>query len=86
MALCIADRLKPPYSTRRSKLVRIGCIYTVTSVRWSNSEQCFAIGLEGAKSKGPLGQFHAGCFRKITPGADIEGVEERRRVPVREDA
>lgn len=25
-------------------------------------------------------------FRKVTPGADIEGFEERRRLPVKEDA
>lgn len=25
-------------------------------------------------------------FRKITPGANIEGVEERRRLPVKQDA
>lgn len=30
--------------------------------------------------------FHAIRFRKITPGADIEGIEVERRVPVREDA
>lgn len=32
-----------------------------------------------------IGSWH-GNFRKVTPGADIEGFEERRRLPVEEDA
>lgn len=30
--------------------------------------------------------FQAVRFRKVTPGTDIEGVEERRRIPVGEPA
>lgn len=32
-----------------------------------------------------FGDYHAERFRKVTPGADIEGFEERRRLPVKED-
>lgn len=32
------------------------------------------------------GAWNAKAFRKITPGADIEGVEEPRRLPVKERA
>lgn len=56
-----------------------GSINTV--VELSDCVEGPSLGLDG------FGAFYlAARFRKITPGAKIEGVEERRRLPVREDA
>ena len=43
--------------------------------------------LQGISFDGaPLCPWLVARFRKITPGAKIEGVEERRRLPVKQDA
>ncbi len=67
LALCVANRLRPPFDTTPSKLLRIGAIYTVTAVRWSHGEQCLALGLAEVQSRGPLGHWRAWAFRKIRP-------------------
>jgi hypothetical protein len=72
LALCIANRLPPPYDTTPTKKLRVGAVYTVNSVRWSTGHQCVALGLNEARSKGLLGGWHACVFRKITPLAQDE--------------
>lgn len=66
LALCVADRLPPP-KDQPTKLLRVGAIYTVNSVRWSLGDQCVAIGLNEVRSNGPLGDWHESVFRKVTP-------------------
>lgn len=89
LALCIANALPPPKDVP-SKLLRIGAVYTVASVRWSHSEQCIAIGLNEVKSRGPFGDWHASVFRKIhphTPDAeDVETIHLLNRLTVKESA
>ena len=67
----------------------IGSVSTVSDVRAGTD-------MRGVKFTGlwfaedptpdPFAAWDATHFRKITPGAKIEGVEERRRLPLREDA
>lgn len=71
LALCVADRLPLPKS-KPTRLLRVGAVYTVTSVRWSYGEQCFALGLAEVKSRGPFGDWHEIVFRKIRPLSDEE--------------
>ncbi|WP_311271256.1 hypothetical protein [Sphingobium sp. WCS2017Hpa-17] len=71
LALCVADRLPAPRD-KPTKLLKVGRVYTVTSVRWSFGEQCVAIGLAEVQSRGPLRDWHACIFRKIRPLSDIE--------------
>jgi len=66
LALCVANRLPPP-KDRPTKLLRVGAIYTVRSVRWSVGDQCVALGLNEVRSRGPLGDWHSSVFRKVTP-------------------
>ena len=75
LALCVANALPPPRH-KPTKLLRIGAVYTVSSVRWSRSEQCVAIGLVEVKSKGPLGDWHACVFRKLDPHTEDEDDRE----------
>ena len=59
-----------------------GGIYVIESVvvGWPPST---GIVLAGHHSAHSTGAYLAISFVKITPGADIEGVEERRRLPMR---
>lgn len=86
LALCVADRLHPPYDTTPSKQLRIGAVYTVNSVRWSVGSQCVALGLNEVRSLGPLGDWHALVFRKIHPHApdaeDMETIALLNGIPV----
>lgn len=79
LALCVADRLPPPRD-KPTKLLRVGAVYTVRSVRWSEGDQCVAIGLQEVRSRGPLGDFHAMVFRKVTPPAADEFDRETVRL------
>lgn len=85
LALCIANRLPPP-KDMPSELLRVGAIYTVRSVRWSNGDRCIAIGLNEVRSRGPLGDWHSCVFRKVTPpeadAFDHETIELMNRKPV----
>lgn len=87
LALCIANRLPPP-KDKPTKLLRVGAVYTVRSVRWSIGDQCVALGLNEARSRGPLGDFHASVFRKINPHApdefDRQVIEQTNGAPVGE--
>lgn len=84
LAVCVADRLPAPRDVP-TKLLRIGAVYRVTSVRWSVGEQCVAIGLKGVRSRGPLGDWHASIFRKIVK-ADIDFIEQMRALGPKVDA
>lgn len=66
LALCIANRLPPP-KDQPTSLLRVGAVYNVRSVRWSHGDRCIAIGLNEVRSRGPLGDWHASVFRKVTP-------------------
>lgn len=78
LALCVANALPPPRN-KPTKLLRIGAVYTVRSVRWSITEQCVAIGLNEVRSKNTLGDWHASVFRKIHPHTpDAEDAETIR--------
>lgn len=72
LALCVALTLNlPGYGNLApSKILRIGAIYTVNSLRWSVGHDCLALGLAEVKSKGPFGDWHAAAFRKIHPLTD----------------
>lgn len=67
--------------------VRQGVVYLVTSVVMAPDGR---IGLRlagcAARPYAKLRAFPASGFVKITPGTEIEGFEEPRRVPVKEDA
>ncbi|WP_367347556.1 hypothetical protein [Sphingobium yanoikuyae] len=71
LALCVADRLPAPRD-KPTKLLKVGRVYNVTSVRWSYGEQCVAIGLAEVQSRGPFKDWHACIFRKIDPLTDEE--------------
>lgn len=87
LALCVANRLPPP-KNRPTKLLRVGAIYTVCSVRWSVGDQCVAIGLNEVPSRGPLGDWHSSVFRKVTPPTadafDTEVIEQMTGAPAKE--
>lgn len=64
-----------------------GSVCTVVEVVESLDEGDNAFcGLNFAEDQtpNPLAAFDAAFFRKITPGAKIEGIEEPRRLPVKE--
>lgn len=71
LALCVALTIR---NLAPSRILRIGRVYTVTGVRWSTREQCVALSLAEAKSRGLFGDWHAAVFRKINPLTE----EERR--------
>ena len=72
LALCIAKGFT---ERGKSSPIRPGSVHKVVLVdRWPFLNLVF--------DEYPNFGFDAGDFRKITPGADIEGIEERRRVPV----
>lgn len=83
LAKCVA--LAIPSRPTPSRLLRLGRIYRVTSVRWSVGDQCVAIGLEGVYSKGPLRDWHAECFRPTLP-AEPAFTEALRSLKPRVDA
>jgi len=64
VALSLPDRPVP------STILRLGRVYNVVSVRWSNGDKCVAIGLDGVYSKGPLRDWHAEAFRPIIKADD----------------
>jgi hypothetical protein len=54
-----------------SRILKVGKVYAVTSVRWSHGSQCTAIGLAEARSRN-RGDWHSALFRKIRPLSDDE--------------
>lgn len=65
LAVCVA--LTIPGRPVPSKILRLGRIYRVKTVRWSVGDQCVALGLDGVYSKGPRRDWHAEAFRPILP-------------------
>jgi hypothetical protein len=94
LALCVA--VAPEDAIEVLGLEKIGfgpvkgLTYTVTSVH--GGVDCY--GRQGlALQFAEIGRsietavgYNSLCFRKITPGTEIEGIEVERRVPVREAA
>jgi hypothetical protein len=83
LALCVSIELPGRIP---SKILRVGAVYTVNSVRWSGGEQCTPLGLAEVKSRGKMGDWYAVLFRKIrphTPDAfDAEIIDLISRKPV----
>lgn len=70
LAMCVSIRLA--HRPLPSEILKVGRIYTVNDVRWSDKEQCLALGLDEARSRGKDGMWHAILFRKIDPLTDEE--------------
>ena len=86
LALCVDGQRKPDSVGWRIP-PKAGSVFRVTGVAIYKFAQreALALWLEGGpenNSGGPV--WGATRFRKITPGADIEGFEEPRRIPVKE--
>jgi hypothetical protein len=85
LALCIK-------SGRGDNTTRAGRIYTVQRVWWQPAARDIAldfVGIENGANWAATVDFwghNPDRFRKITPGTEIEGFEEARRVPTREPA
>lgn len=80
----LALRVWPVDPDRAPLGIRQGGVYTVTQVLTDGAGATglrFA-GIDHTKSLARLKAFSAKGFIKITPGADVTGIEEPRRVPV----
>jgi hypothetical protein len=60
-----------------------GAIYRVVTVHYE-AGLC-GLEIDGVPNDPGFDGWEATGFRKITPGAQIEGIEVERRLPVRED-
>lgn len=88
LALCV--RTAPRYPVNPT---RAGCVYKVSRV-WLHPNGRWVLDFSGIyngspRKSDPRLDFWGHSperFRKVTPGTDIEGVEERRRIPVGEPA
>lgn len=84
LALCITvapfDRGGDLVCVRRGGVYRVSALGMVDSL---DVLQLDGVDSENDTESGWLGAYR---FRKITPGADIEGFEEPRRIPVKEKA
>lgn len=81
----LVRHLKPSVARRTG--LRTGGVYTVTGVVFASDGRC-GLRVDGGvpHPRSTLQAFSASAFVKVTPGANIEGFEEPRRVPVKEDA
>ena len=89
LALCVKvgpwRHITPNGQIRKASGPNPGQIYCVTGIQ--NDWRGFTcLEFEGFAAGRDIYGYRATRFRKITPGAKIEGVEERRRLPVRQDA
>lgn len=83
LALCV--RRVCTEATARTG-IRQGGVYTVTAVVLALDGRT-GLRLAGARNiRGRLRAVPATGFIKITPGTGVQGYEEPRRVPVKEDA
>jgi hypothetical protein len=82
LALCVdtADRLLLGRRATAGRRYRKGAIYTVSAVGVHRLNGQPVLWLDADPKSAA-----ADRFRKVTPGADINGFEEPRRVPVKEE-
>lgn len=83
LALCVAE---PIGAVPVGWEPMIGGVYTVAGFDWGGDPTGFLELEEDPERFAPDAGWEPLCFVKITPGADIEGIEEPRRLPVKERA
>lgn len=89
LALCVQGGVRDPTAAKPEGWPVAGKIYTVSHAALYQFKRGLFLGLflvDGPKNASGKSIWNAGRFRKITPGADIEGIEEPRRIPVKEKA
>lgn len=80
LALCVRTPTSPEGF---ASPIKMGEIHTVAALHISNFSGALGLELVGVTfPHGGQNASRASNFRKITPGAKIEGIEEPRRVPV----
>lgn len=86
LALCVGDPGHDQNAPSGEWIPNIGAVYTVSAVwGWIYGDEVL---LDFAEDHSPLDDaaWEQCAFRKITPGAAIEGVEVEHRVPIKVDA
>jgi hypothetical protein len=82
LALCV-DLSVNGFGIRPITRIQRGCVYTVAEVGFDRIDNVEALRLQDVLADDVItGMYRTSRFRKITPGAQIEGIEVERRVKV----